>query len=302
LKALRSPEFFPEGVRLGFACSHLYEDSDLPDEENGLPPKSKASTLKLKGADALFAVAASSLGLEVTALRIVAIPDLDETEWVVSEVPSPDVVKRFGRVGWGDGQVERLIDDAGIENTLGARHLELNEIEWIRSMEFGKVTSEGPASARFATDFMYNPEGYFGNEASDVTFYTSAALVVDVPEADDEFRVNLMKEKVETFDLDAVRGLKRPRESKVEEVRSFERQFDDIPVHTGYEEQLEVLSLADLKKKARSLKVSQAGSKEELIPRIAMAIVEKEARRMEEIETKRFEMWEQGGFDEDYSF
>lgn len=70
--ALDCEEFFPDGGLLGFPCFHLYEtDEDLPKEED-LKEDARAANIRLRGADALLAVAAARLGLRVHILRLVS--------------------------------------------------------------------------------------------------------------------------------------------------------------------------------------------------------------------------------------
>jgi len=71
-EALKNKDFFPDGELLGFGCYHLYEEEELPKEGKEFKNTTKSSEISLKGADALIAISAMSLGLKVKPIRIVS--------------------------------------------------------------------------------------------------------------------------------------------------------------------------------------------------------------------------------------
>ncbi|HZL19604.1 MAG TPA: hypothetical protein VFG23_17855 [Polyangia bacterium] len=87
------------------------------------------------------------------------------------------------------------------ENRLGARELEetmpierhvdwdeRDDVTWVlpppwRERAEGDGTQDAEAARQLLGALEYSVTDYFGNEGSDVTFYVSAALLMDVPSA-----------------------------------------------------------------------------------------------------------------------
>lgn len=67
-RALESEAFFTKRGFLGFPCFHLYESKELPND-SVLNDMVTTKSIRMKGADALLAVAAARMGLSVKVLR-----------------------------------------------------------------------------------------------------------------------------------------------------------------------------------------------------------------------------------------
>ena len=186
---LSSPNFAPNGGRIGFACFHLYEDEHLPEAGiKGRVPNGRA--LWLKGADYLIAAAARALGLRVKILRIVSEGAEGDGRFAVKKLPSGTSFAEFSKpVYLADTLVAGGRRDWGVEeDTLQERlgrgdQAALDGAHWI--VPLPTVKHSGPLYERTATAALpavwYSGTGYFGNEASQTTFYTHAALLITVP-------------------------------------------------------------------------------------------------------------------------
>ena len=305
-KALKSKEFFPSGGKLGFGCVHLYEDSELPAEDTSLPLQSKASTIHLKGSDALVAVAASSLGLMVSAMRFASAPDLGT--WKLEHVPTPAIVERFGQYGWVDGgYVMRKVDMDGIADDLEGEPFsgeimdyqdndsedDSTEVEWIIDRPNFRSYSERANYVSFVEEVSYSATGYYGNEASETNFYTYAALIVNIPPIDNAAREKLIKAaEVAPLDPSAVHGLKRTHMTAEEERMAFGQRFRGLRRPTANDAAIAAMELPQLKKEAQKLKIPIRGkSREELERLVSEAKVLKEAQQIEREEQARIKFF-----------
>ena len=188
--AVSSPDVLKNGGYFGFPCFHLYVEADLP--KIPLSRNAKASGLKLKGADALIAVAAASLGLKVTALRMLTEYNAG-TQYKVSRLPDGgDKVKlvhkvKLGSSLFGGGATAMGFETDDIAATLGSGpSYDIDEVNWVVSLPTGGGFSRAAdlvPMAKFVDNVWFSDTGYFGNEASEDAFYTHAAIVVAVPSA-----------------------------------------------------------------------------------------------------------------------
>ena len=205
-RALNFPGFMPGGGTLGYQCKHLYEESQLKHTEamvqkareesakvataassssssSSTKKKSKAkdktllyaSKLKLKNEDAVLAVCLSSVGLRVQCLRQLEDGQgyMDEGSYSLDKMPSKRDAKRFGCMRNCDGWRQMAItpdEVAGFANNRTVTDA-FGDIEFLGSHKGARHLF---AERQFGE--------YFGNEASENEFYTSASLVVTVPE------------------------------------------------------------------------------------------------------------------------
>ena len=210
--ALADSTFMQSGGRLGFACLHLYEDHELPPGGTPITLPSGASAagsaaaagndggdagnaLLLKGADYGVAAAAASLGLTVQVLRIVSTGPNIGTHKAVQRLPAsknPNLyavpVKLGETLMWSISSAPRW---ALKRNTLATKlgrgdAAALAAARWVvplpSTSRYALPTLLGAPLKPLASVWV-SETGYFGNEASDTTLYTHAALVVTVPPA-----------------------------------------------------------------------------------------------------------------------
>jgi hypothetical protein len=164
----------PLGGNIGFYCRHLYEEKDLGSSEKKLSQAKPATlaTLNLKNEDAVIAVAAANLGLAVKCLRIMhhSCGWGDEDSFVLKKMPGKG--KGFGRVRTVDGGFRTKTVTPDDINDYANCGLSEAAVQFIGSYASNSKTW---CSAIYGD--------YFGNEASEATFYTKAAVVVAIPAA-----------------------------------------------------------------------------------------------------------------------
>jgi hypothetical protein len=164
----------PLGGNIGFYCRHLYEEKDLGSSETKLRQAKPATlaTLNLKNEDAVIAVAAANLGLAVKCLRIMHHDcGWGEDSFVLKKMPGKGT-KGFGRVRTVDGGFRTKTVTPDDIHDYASCELSEEGVEFIGSYASNSKTW---CSAMFGE--------YFGNEASESTFYTKAAIVVAIPPA-----------------------------------------------------------------------------------------------------------------------
>ncbi len=182
--ALMNPNFFPEGGRLAFPCFHLYErEEDLPQSEP-LEPEIKCQDLMLRGADALIAVCAARVGLDVSVLRLMMIDDGDEcTGWQMVDdlVTCKYARKHVGKVGIVDGGW--LCQTIAIDSSVYPKVDDsISDLTWAIRMPQGVRDCDEVPIAR-VMDAMVAEEWCFGNDASEGCVYAQCAIVLTIPEA-----------------------------------------------------------------------------------------------------------------------
>ena len=134
-----------------------------------------ASKLKLKNEDAVLAVCLSSVGLRVQCLRQLEDGQgyMDEGSYSLDKMPSKRDATRFGCMRNCDGWRRMAITPDEVSGFAGNRTVTdaFGDIEFLGSHKGARHLF---AERQFGE--------YFGNEASENEFYTSASLVVTVPE------------------------------------------------------------------------------------------------------------------------
>ena len=174
--ALMNPNFFPEGGRLAFPCFHLYEREEELPQSDPLEQDIKCQDLKLRGADALIAVCAARVGLDVSFLRLMMIEDGgDGTGW--QEVDDL-VTCQYAKSHFG-----KNIDSS----EYGECDEGLDDVEWAIEMPSQERHCDAVPIAR-VMEAMVSATGYFGNEACDGCIYAQCAIVLTIPEECDEER------------------------------------------------------------------------------------------------------------------
>ncbi|MEB3203607.1 MAG: hypothetical protein VKP57_02800 [Candidatus Sericytochromatia bacterium] len=176
-EALSDPHFVPDGGRFGIPCLHLYvvpSDREQPPDAEGLP------TPCLKGRDRLIASA-----LELAGIKPRVVPYVFETNggdsWRLHRAASAKERHVF---------TQKRLRGASLRQNLPIEfHADVrqsDDVTWlVRPPWISKYREPGDGRPEPAVDFLgeveYSATGYFGNEASDVAFYASAAILFDVP-------------------------------------------------------------------------------------------------------------------------
>lgn len=171
LLGLRDDRFLSNGGKIGCACLHQYTNQQVfPGNKDSLQALDSSQVRKLKGNDLLIANAAVSAGLSV---RLV--PHLGHEYSCDGEGDFP--LKKFPNK---KKCPKRMSDDSIIDffnATQCAGQLQNGVDIWILDMNVAASTSAGSTE--------WSPEGYFGNEASDIDFYVNACLIIDIPSYSD---------------------------------------------------------------------------------------------------------------------
>jgi hypothetical protein len=173
--ALADPEFLAPGGTLGVPCLHLYA---VPTEST--LPASESLGAHLKGRDAVVARLLERAGLVP---RVV--PYLFETcagdSWRLRRDATARERKIFAQKRLGGSSLEEKLP---IERR-GDLH-EPDDVSWLLRppwVSTYRVPPDGrpEPAAELLGETEYSDTDYFGNEASYVSFYATAAILVDVP-------------------------------------------------------------------------------------------------------------------------
>lgn len=223
MEALRNKNFLPNGEKIGFPCFHLYErDEDIPDT---LSKQTKASDIKLRGADALVALVAARLGLEVDILRIVYVEDGGDGAWKVMDslptVSTADTLASYEMIEdcyMGLGISTEDFNDESDEM--------LGSLEWVIGLP-GRDGGYFPAPAsipraKILDDVSVSGTGYFGNEASDGCVYAQCAITIEIPEYSERIEM-LPTDANAVISLSALDKTRAGCSKRVEETAAEER-------------------------------------------------------------------------------
>jgi hypothetical protein len=177
---LADKSFLPKGGVLGYPCCHLYhQDARFQSKPISI---NRQSAIMLKGRDHLVAATALKARLKVRFVPYRFENCADET-WQLNRFPTS---KEKGKLGW-------QVDASDLERALPIRAGSEKEadfgVTWLEPRPSSDETTwqsgetrdpELPAAAQLHSA-DYCPWGYFGNESSEVDFYTFAALHVEIP-------------------------------------------------------------------------------------------------------------------------
>jgi hypothetical protein len=175
-EALADPKFVSDGGKLGLPCLHLYA---LPTRTSTLPGLERLRG-HLKGRDHLVAVALERAGLVP---RVV--PYIFETctgeSWRLCREANANEKNIFAQERLEGSSIE---EDLPIE--FHADGNQSDDVTWLVRPPWVRTYRE-PADGRpepaveLLGETEYSATDYFGNEASDVSFYAAAAILFDVP-------------------------------------------------------------------------------------------------------------------------
>ena len=175
-EALADPKFVSDGGKFGIPCLHLYA---VPTEERTLPGIESLRDY-LKGRDRLVAAALERAGIEP---RVV--PYVFETcagdSWRLLRDVSAREKQMFSQKRLKGSILERKLP---IEFHADWNHS--NDVTWlVRPPWVSSYRKPADGRPEPATELLgqteYSATDYFGNEASDVSFYAAAAILFDVP-------------------------------------------------------------------------------------------------------------------------
>lgn len=176
VEALADPEFVSDGGKFGVPCLHLYA---VPNDEMTLPGIESIRD-HLKGRDRLVACALERAGLVP---RVV--PYIFETcageSWRLRRDASAREKQIFAQKRLKGSSLERKLP---IELHVDFR--QSDDVTWlVRPAWISRYREPGDGRPEPAVELIgqteYSATDYFGNEASDVSFYAAAAILFDVP-------------------------------------------------------------------------------------------------------------------------
>jgi hypothetical protein len=177
---LADRKFLPKGGTLAYPCCHLYHQDSRFQQTQSLI--SEQSVTMLKGRDHLAAATALQAGLKVTFNPYMFENCADET-WQLDRFPTPKEKAKLGS-HMDSAKLQKalpIVARSESEGDFGVTWLDpyptSDTFSW-RSDE--NDNSELPAAAHLHS-CEYCPWGYFGNESSEVDFYTYAALHFEIP-------------------------------------------------------------------------------------------------------------------------
>jgi hypothetical protein len=177
---LAEKDFLPKGGILGYPCCHLYhQDARFQVKQS---PIDQQSVVMLKGRDQLVAASAIQAGLAVHFNPYLFEDCADET-WQLDRFPTANEKKKLR---W-------QMDSSDLEKALPIRAGSESDgdfgVTWLESPPSSDRSTwqskedhdpELPAATKLHS-CDYCPWGYFGNESSEVDFYTFAALHIEIP-------------------------------------------------------------------------------------------------------------------------
>jgi len=176
VEALADPKFVSDGGKFGIPCLHLYA---VQTSESTLPGIESLRDY-LKGRDRLVAVALERAGL---APRVV--PYVFETcagdSWRLRRDASVREKQIFAQKRLKGSSLERKLP---IE--FHADFHQSDDVKWlVRPPWISRYLKPGDGRPEPAVELLgeteFSATDYFGNEASDVSFYAAAAILFDVP-------------------------------------------------------------------------------------------------------------------------
>src|SRR5262245_23762858 len=184
---LADRHFLPRGGTLAFPCSHLYhQDARFQRQQR---PLSRQTVSALKGRDYLVAAAVLAAGLAVTFSPYLIENCADET-WQLERFPTPHEQAALGDQ-MDPTDLEEALDIRGsseVEGDFGLTWVEPpphfnGQPTMYPGAAAGRAQAQDPDLPALAhlQECEYSATGYFGNEGSEVDFYTYGALHVEIP-------------------------------------------------------------------------------------------------------------------------
>ena len=175
-EALADPKVLSDGGKFGMPCLHLYA---VPTDERTLPGFESLRD-NLKGRDRLVAAALERAGLEPRVAPYVFETCAGES-WRLRRDASAREKEMFAQKRLKGSSLERKLP---IEFHADWNHSDdvtwLVRPPWVSSYREPADGRPEPA-AELLGQTEYSATDYFGNEASDVSFYAAAAILFDVP-------------------------------------------------------------------------------------------------------------------------
>lgn len=208
---LADDEFMPGGGKLGFPCYHLYTNGQFFKNRESDDALELTQIKKLKGKDFNIALAGNHCGLDVCLQPYLGETCCNET-WKTTEFAAKKDIKR------------RMTED-NIPGT--SLEYEGDDVEWVESTP-GSHSRPGQPQSKVLKDAEYSATGYFGNEASWVTFYVYAGLILNIPEVGE--RSQNMKQAKKKFK--PPKGMKRRLEVTEKTRKKSKKEVRQIAANT----------------------------------------------------------------------
>lgn len=176
IEALADPKFVSDGGRFGMPCLHLYA---VPTSEKTLPGIESLRDY-LKGRDRLVAVALERAGLVPRVVPYVFETCAGES-WRLRRDASSREKQIFSQKRLKGSSLERKLPiefHAGFDQS--------DDVTWlVRPPWISRYREPGDGRPEPAAELLgeteYSATDYFGNEASNVSFYAAAAILFEVP-------------------------------------------------------------------------------------------------------------------------
>lgn len=186
---LKSDQFLSNGGKLGYRCNNLYASNEEFVNQSIETPLTGFQIRALKGRDLMVAKSADSLGLEVYLIPYLSHQCDGGIKLRLDSMPKPmpslddmingdcDMDAEFLPGRFSDREVVRYFNARENDYSEPDDHIDLWMLDYWQEDTEEKISGE----VSFAAD------GYFGNEASDTTFYVHAVLHIEVPSYSDRY-------------------------------------------------------------------------------------------------------------------
>mmetsp|Transcript_5491 Transcript_5491/g.11966 ORF Transcript_5491/g.11966 Transcript_5491/m.11966 type:complete len:805 (-) Transcript_5491:127-2541(-) len=169
LEGLRDERFLAHDGKIGFPCLHLYTNTEVfPGKADSTQALTPTQIGKLKGRDLMIANAAAAAGLPVRLLPYLGHDYSGDGDGDYPLAKFPNKKKCPRRMC--DDKIKTFFktDDSDRGSPESSADL------WILDFDAAKKAKAGQTE--------WNADGYFGNEASWISFYVKACLIIEVPE------------------------------------------------------------------------------------------------------------------------
>lgn len=217
--AMKRDDFMRDGGKLGFPCFHLYTNGEVfPGDADARSVLTEQQVARLKGRDAVIGRSAVAACLAVSLVPFLGhdyTGDDERGEYKLARFPNSQRMPR------------RMSDDTieyHFKTEEERENDEIDDVVWVLDAHNGVCRDAGETE--------WNADGYFGNEASGISFYIRAALYAHIPPFADRQQLWKKGSEVREADLgsipeDHVEMEPQPEECGVGDYESPSEEFDD---------------------------------------------------------------------------